>query len=109
MTVATRPLIVNSDRLNRSIMELAEVGQLPNGGVCRIAFSDEDGLARQQVQRWMREAGMSVRIDAAGNIIGRCCVRRRSGLDLGGRDDRVSVGIGVYQCGAGAAGDIGAQ
>ena len=50
MTVATSPLVVNGDRLNRSIMELAEVGQLANGGVCRIAFSTEDRLARQRVQ-----------------------------------------------------------
>jgi N-carbamoyl-L-amino-acid hydrolase len=94
MTVATRPLIVNSDRLNRSIMELAEVGQLPNGGVCRIAFSDEDGLARQRVQHWMREAGMSVRIDAAGNIIGRYAGKRdgAAALATGSHIDTVPVG-----------------
>ncbi|GAB4318592.1 MAG: Zn-dependent hydrolase [Leptolyngbyaceae cyanobacterium] len=94
MTVATRPLIVNSDRLNRSIMELAEVGQLPNGGVCRIAFSDEDGLARQQVQRWMREAGMFVRIDAAGNIIGHYAGKRdgAAALATGSHIDTVPVG-----------------
>lgn len=64
-------LTVNRDRLSRSIEQLAEIGRLPNGGVCRVAFTDADLQARQQIQIWMQEAGMSVRIDAAGNIIGR--------------------------------------
>lgn len=63
-------LLVNGDRLNRRIAQLAEIGKLPNGGVSRIAFTPEDLLARQLVQSWMKEAGMSVRIDTAGNIIG---------------------------------------
>jgi beta-ureidopropionase / N-carbamoyl-L-amino-acid hydrolase len=64
-------LSINCDRLNRSLFQLAEIGKLPNGGVCRLAFSTEDMLARQLVQSWMVEAGMTVRTDAAGNIIGR--------------------------------------
>jgi beta-ureidopropionase / N-carbamoyl-L-amino-acid hydrolase len=64
-------LSVHHDRLNHSVAQLAEVGKLPNGAVSRVAFSTEDLLARQLVQSWMVEAGMSVRLDAAGNIIGR--------------------------------------
>ncbi|MFB2934421.1 Zn-dependent hydrolase [Aerosakkonemataceae cyanobacterium BLCC-F154] len=64
------PLFVNSDRLNRSIETLAQIGQVADGGVTRIAFSPEDIAARNLVQNWMREAGMNVRIDAAGNMIG---------------------------------------
>lgn len=64
-------LTVNGDRLNRSIYQLAEIGKLPNGGVSRVAFTTEDLLARQLVQSWMVEAGMTIFIDAAGNIIGR--------------------------------------
>jgi N-carbamoyl-L-amino-acid hydrolase len=69
--IVTPVLTVNSDRLNRSIYQLAEIGKLPNEGVCRLAFSAEDQLARQLVQSWMIEAGMTVRLDAAANIIGR--------------------------------------
>lgn len=69
MIVTSIPL-VNGDRLNRSIAQLAEIGKLANGGVSRVAFTPEDLLARQLVQSWMIDAGMSVRIDAAGNIIG---------------------------------------
>lgn len=67
---STASLRINGDRLNQSIAELATIGQLVNGGVCRLAFTDQDLLARQQVQTWMLEAGMTVRVDAAGNIIG---------------------------------------
>lgn len=70
MTATTSITLVNGDRLNRSIAQLAEIGKLPNGGVSRVAFTPEDLLARQLVQSWMVDAGMSVRIDAAGNIIG---------------------------------------
>lgn len=70
MTVASE-LRVQGDRLNESLAQLAAIGKLPNGGVSRVAFSPEDLQARQQVQTWMRAAGMTVRIDAAGNIIGR--------------------------------------
>ncbi len=63
--------LVNCDRLTESIDQLAQIGQLPQGGVKRIAFSPEDIQGRHLVQQWMAEAGMSVRIDGAGNMIGR--------------------------------------
>ncbi len=66
----TLTLAVDSDRLNHSLAQLAKIGKLPKGGVRRIAYSSEDLLARQVVQDWMVDAGMTVRIDAAGNIIG---------------------------------------
>ena len=64
-------LLVNGDRLNQSIANLASIGQLPNGGVKRIAYSEEDIEARNLVRQWMKELEMEVSIDAAGNIIGR--------------------------------------
>ena len=64
-------LLINGDRLNQSIASLAQIGQLPNGGVKRIAYSKEDLKARNLVRQWMRELEMEVRIDAAGNIIGK--------------------------------------
>lgn len=63
-------LLVNEERLHDSIFQLAEIGKLPNGGVRRIAYSPEDLQARDLIKKWMAEAGMRVRIDAAGNIIG---------------------------------------
>ncbi|MDJ0679770.1 MAG: Zn-dependent hydrolase [Xenococcaceae cyanobacterium MO_167.B52] len=64
-------LLINGDRLNQTISRLAEIGKLPDGGVKRIAYSQEDIVARNLVQNWMQEAGMTIKIDPAGNIIGR--------------------------------------
>jgi beta-ureidopropionase / N-carbamoyl-L-amino-acid hydrolase len=63
-------IAVNGDRLNASITRLAKIGRLPNGNICRLAFTPEDLQARYLVQQWMVEAGMAVRTDAAGNMIG---------------------------------------
>jgi beta-ureidopropionase / N-carbamoyl-L-amino-acid hydrolase len=69
MTVLSM-LKVNGDRLNASISRLAKVGRLPNGNICRLAFTPEDLQARYLVQQWMADAGMAMRTDAAGNMIG---------------------------------------
>lgn len=92
--MAVIPMLkVDGDRLNRSITQLAEIGKLPGEGVCRLAFSPEDVLARQQVQTWMVEAGMTVRLDAAGNIIGTYpgLQARAGALATGSHIDTVSV------------------
>ncbi|MEO1520219.1 MAG: M20 family metallo-hydrolase, partial [Cyanobacteria bacterium J06633_2] len=70
MSVVSIPFI-HGDRLNHNLDTLAEIGKLPQGGVRRISFSQEDQLARQLVKNWMEEAGMTTCIDAAGNLIGR--------------------------------------
>jgi beta-ureidopropionase / N-carbamoyl-L-amino-acid hydrolase len=90
-------LQINGDRLKRSLVQLAEIGKLPNGGVSRVAFTPEDLRARQQVQVWMLEAGMTVRIDAAGNIIGRYEGQEvgAPALATGSHIDTVAVG-GAY-------------
>ena len=40
-----RNLEVNGARLWRSLMELAEIGATPAGGVCRLALTDDDKVA----------------------------------------------------------------
>ncbi|MEM9808458.1 MAG: Zn-dependent hydrolase [Cyanobacteria bacterium P01_D01_bin.56] len=68
---AVDTLTVNGRRLMQMMADVAAIGALPNGGVRRLAFSPEDLEARKLVQRWMKDAGMEVTIDAAGNMIGR--------------------------------------
>ncbi len=70
-TSLSTKLLINGDRLNQTIAGLAQIGKLPNGGVKRIAYSQKDIAARNLVQNWMQEAGMTIKIDAAGNIIGK--------------------------------------
>lgn len=63
-------LHIDGDRLQVKIEQLAQIGKQPNGQICRIAFTSADIAARELVKQWMTEAGMSVRTDAAGNLIG---------------------------------------
>ncbi len=86
-------LLPNADRLQQTLQDLAAIGALPNGGVCRLAFSDADLSARNQVQDWMEATGMTTRIDAAGNLIGRYAGREDlPALVTGSHLDTVPVG-----------------
>ena len=67
----TEQILANPDRMEQRINALAEFGANPEGGVSRVAFSDADLAARAYVSDLMREAGLTVRVDTAGNIIGR--------------------------------------
>ena len=64
-------LRINGARLMQTMTQVGAIGALADGGVNRLAFTPADREARQQVRRWMAEAGMAVTVDAAGNIIGR--------------------------------------
>jgi len=94
MMLTLPKLKVNRDRLDLSITELAEIGKLANGGVCRLAFSDADIKARELVKIWMKEAGMTVRTDAVGNIIGTYAGKeeRIAALATGSHIDTVPIG-----------------
>ena len=67
---------VDEKRIELRIRKLSEFGHSPDGGVSRVAFSEADVAGRSYVSGLMREAGLKVRMDPAGNIIG-----RRQGLE----------------------------
>jgi N-carbamoyl-L-amino-acid hydrolase len=60
-------LRIDGDRLWASLMELAQIGATPKGGVCRLTLTDLDKQGRDLVSRWAREAGLTVTIDKIGN------------------------------------------
>lgn len=68
---SSHDLRVNAQRIEQRILRLSEFGKNPQGGVSRVAFSHADIQGRAYIMSLMREAGLTVRIDAAGNIIGR--------------------------------------
>src|SRR5262249_35441192 len=70
-SAAQIPVSVNGDRLNHHLAELSEFGKNSFGGVTRLAYSDADREGRDYVAGLMRAAGLSVKLDAAGNILGR--------------------------------------
>ncbi|WP_343598426.1 Zn-dependent hydrolase [Acinetobacter sp.] len=63
-------LKINISRLNQRILELAQVGAIDGGGVCRLALTEEDKQGRDLVIEWMKALGLSVSIDAIGNVVG---------------------------------------
>ena len=67
----------NPDRMEQRIKSLSTYGANSDGGVDRVAFSEADLAGREYIRNLMREAGLTVRMDTAGNIIG-----RREGSDL---------------------------
>ena len=96
---------INAARLNQALDKLGKFGETSEG-MDRLAFSPADVESRDYTMELMREAGLEVRIDAGGNIIG-----RRAGSDdslpaiaMGSHTDTVPLG-GKYD---GALGVMGA-
>ena len=61
----------NPTRMEERIKALSQYGANPEGGVSRVAYSDADIAGRKYVMELMKNAGLEVSIDAAGNIIGK--------------------------------------
>lgn len=59
---------VNGERLWQSLLDMAQFGAIPKDGVTRLALSEEDRMARNQLREWALEAGCSLRIDRMGNM-----------------------------------------
>ena len=64
------PPQVNGPRIVQHLESLAEYGKNPQGGVSRLAYTAADRAGREYVMRLMREAGLAVSIDVAGNLVG---------------------------------------
>jgi N-carbamoyl-L-amino-acid hydrolase len=64
-------IAADPDRMEQRIQALGGFGTNEDGGVNRVAFSDADIAGRNYIKDLMREAGLRVRVDTAGNIIGR--------------------------------------
>jgi N-carbamoyl-L-amino-acid hydrolase len=63
-------LSINRARLMSRIDALGAIGATPEGGVRRLALSDEDRAARDRIVAWMRSARLHVEVDRVGNIFG---------------------------------------
>ena len=71
---------------------LARIGGGPDGGVTRVAWSSELFEAYAWLGERMRELGLEVEIDAAGNLLGRWNVGSGSPILLGSHMDTVRSG-----------------
>jgi N-carbamoyl-L-amino-acid hydrolase len=97
---------IDGARLRRRLEALSQDGRPAGGtfadGVSRVAFSDADVAGRTRVMGWMREAGLTPRIDAAGNIFG-----VRPGLDAAAKPILFGSHIDSVPMGGNFDGDLG--
>jgi N-carbamoyl-L-amino-acid hydrolase len=71
-----QPLTIDAARLWKSLMDLAQIGATPKGGVKRMTLTDLDRQGRDRFVGWCEAAGMTIRVDPIGNIFA-----RRAGTD----------------------------
>lgn len=67
---------IDGKRLWDSLSQMAEIGATRKGGVRRLTLTDVDKRARDRFRQLCEQAGLSVRIDAIGNMF-----VRREGRD----------------------------
>jgi beta-ureidopropionase / N-carbamoyl-L-amino-acid hydrolase len=79
-------LRINEKRLWDTLMQSAEIGRTPAGGLQRLSLSDEDRKMRDLFVRWCEEVGCTVAMDRVGNILAR----------FPGRENLPPVAIGSH-------------
>src|SRR4051812_35135500 len=62
---------INAARLQEHIEVQSLIGKIAETGLCRPAHSPEEKQIFELAAGWMKEAGMTTRIDNFGNLIGR--------------------------------------
>jgi len=95
-------LRVNGQRVNAHLSALSRFGANPQGGVSRIAYSEADLQGRNYAVALMKQAGLSVHIDPAGNIVG-----TRAGSDAGLKPLLIGSHIDSVPMGGNYDGDVG--
>jgi N-carbamoyl-L-amino-acid hydrolase len=97
---------IDARRLQGTLEALSAFGRNPEGGVTRLGFSETDMAAREYVMGLMRQAGLQVRVDQAGNIFGRREGTERLPVLLTGSHIDSVVGGGNYDGDVGSMGAI---
>ena len=99
-------LRVDSQRLWNRLAALGEIGAVhgANGerGNARLALTDADREGRDLVVSWMRDLGLSIAIDAIGNVIA-----TRPGTDAGAAPVMVGSHIDTVRTGGWFDGNLG--
>ncbi len=62
---------IDGKRLWDCLMDMARFGATPKGGVRRLTLTDIDRQGRDQFRTWCEAAGLTVRVDAMGNMFAR--------------------------------------
>src|SRR3954465_15092578 len=69
-------LTINGPRLWHTVERSAEIGVGRPGGLARLTLTDDDRRMRDEFREWCSAAGLTVTVDAVGNMFA-----RRAGRD----------------------------
>ena len=69
--VAHSNMVIDGPALWRDLMETAQFGGTPKGGICRLALSDEDEKVRAWFTKTCESLGCTVTYDSMGNLFAR--------------------------------------
>lgn len=91
---------INTERLLAHIRALGQIGRDATAALTRLAGSDADKAGRDLLVSWMTEAGLTVHVDAIGNIFGCWNSQQRGATDaapivIGSHIDTV-IDAGIY-------------
>ncbi len=78
---------IHSSRIEEHLNSLAKLGETQNGGVTRLSLDQNYLKALELLRGWMASAGLEVRLDPAGNLIGR---------RAGSREDLPAIALGSH-------------
>jgi N-carbamoyl-L-amino-acid hydrolase len=80
-------LTIEAQRLWDTILETAQIGGTPKGGICRLTLTDVDAQVRDWFKTQCEALGCAVTVDAVGNMFA---------LRPGKRNDIDPIGIGSH-------------
>lgn len=93
---------INFSRFKERLNEINQFGAMEGGGVCRLALSDEDKAARDQLKEWAGELNLELEVDQIGNMFlthpgetEKPCVMTGSHLDTVGTGGLFDGQLGV--------------
>src|SRR5258708_7581858 len=95
---------VRGERIGQHLQAVSELGRRAKGGVSRVAYGEADLQARQYPLQLMREAGLEVGTDLAGNLVG-----RRTGSDPSLKPILIGSHIDSVPEGGNYDGDVGSM
>lgn len=92
----TTTVSLDGETLLSRLALLGEIGRDEQGRLSRLAASDADKAARDQIVDWFRAAGLEIHIDQIGNIFGVwSCETTTAPLMMGSHIDSV-INAGIY-------------
>jgi len=62
---------IDGQRLWSTLMAMAEIGGTPRGGVKRLTLTEIDRQGRERFAEWCQALGLTMRVDAIGNMFAR--------------------------------------